>query len=309
MDFELGEKIIRNISGVVVGKDEALELLLVALLADGHVLLEDVPGVGKTLITKCIAKSIKGSFKRIQFTPDLLPADVTGFNVYDQKSGQFNFQPGPVLTNILLADEINRAIPRTQSSLLESMEECQVTIDGKTYLLPKPFLVMATQNPIELEGTFPLPEAQLDRFLLKVSLGYPDKTEEMTMLERFQKDDPLASLEPVANPDQIIHLQQMRKEIKISSPIREYITDIVAATRNNDSFRFGSSPRGSLGLMRASQGMAALKGRDYVLPDDIKQLVLPVLTHRIILNEEARLSGEAPEQIIVDIISSIPVPQ
>jgi MoxR-like ATPase len=309
MDFELGEKIIRNISGVVVGKDEALELLLVALLADGHVLLEDVPGVGKTLITKCIAKSIKGSFKRIQFTPDLLPADVTGFNVYDQKSGQFNFQPGPVLTNILLADEINRAIPRTQSSLLESMEECQVTIDGKTYLLPKPFLVMATQNPIELEGTFPLPEAQLDRFLLKVSLGYPDKTEEMTMLERFQKDDPLASLEPVADPDQIIHLQQMRKEIKISSPIREYITDIVAATRNNDSFRFGSSPRGSLGLMRASQGMAALKGRDYVLPDDIKQLVLPVLTHRIILNEEARLSGEAPEQIIADIISSIPVPQ
>jgi MoxR-like ATPase len=261
------------------------------------------------LITRCVAKSIKGSFKRIQFTPDLLPADVTGFNVYDQKSGQFKFQPGPVLTNILLADEINRAIPRTQSSLLESMEERQVTIDGNTYLLPKPFLVMATQNPIELEGTFPLPEAQLDRFLLKVTLGYPDKSEEKTMLKRFQRDNPLVSLESVADPDQIIQLQEMCKEIRISEPIRQYITDIAAATRNEGNLRFGSSPRGSLHLMRASQGLAALKGRDYVLPDDIKQLVLPVLTHRIILNEEARLGGESPEQILTEIISRIPVQQ
>ena len=308
MDFELGKKILKNISRIVVGKDDALELLLVALLADGHVLLEDVPGVGKTLITKCLAKSIKGSFKRIQFTPDLLPADVTGFNVYDQKSGQFKFQPGPVLTNILLADEINRAIPRTQSSLLESMEERQVTIDGKTYPLPKPFLVLATQNPIELEGTFPLPEAQLDRFLLKISLGYPNKAEEMTMLERFQKDDPLVTLEPVADPEQLINLQQLRKEIRISAPVREYITDIVAATRDTESLRFGSSPRGSLGLMRASQGLAASRGRSYVLPDDVKQLVRPVLAHRIILNEEEKLRGEAPEHILAEIISRIPVP-
>ncbi|MGD2272933.1 MAG: MoxR family ATPase [Desulfobacterales bacterium] len=308
MDFELGERIIENISRVMVGKDGALELLLIALLADGHVLLEDVPGVGKTLITKCLAKSIKGSFKRIQFTPDLLPADVTGFNVYDQKSGQFKFQPGPVLTNILLADEINRAIPRTQSSLLESMEERQVTIDGKTYPLPKPFLVLATQNPIELEGTFPLPEAQLDRFLLKINLGYPNKDEEMTMLERFQKNDPLDTLESVAAPEQLTNLQQLRKEIRISAPVREYITDIVAATRNAENLRFGSSPRGSLGLMRASQGLAALRGRSYVLPDDVKQLVRPVLAHRIILNEEEKLRGQAPEHILTEIISRIPVP-
>jgi len=309
MDFELGKTIIENISKVVVGKDDALELLLVALLADGHVLLEDVPGVGKTLIAKSLASSIKGTFKRIQFTPDLLPSDITGFNVYDQKSGQFRFQSGPVLTNILLADEINRAIPRTQSSLLESMEERQVTIDGKTYPLPRPFFALATQNPIELEGTFPLPEAQLDRFLLKISLGYPNKAEEMVMLERFQKDDPLITLEPVADLEQLISMQQLRKEIKISAPIREYITDIVAATRNNESLRFGSSPRGSLGLMRGAQGLAALRGRRYVLPDDIKQLVLPVLTHRIILNEEAKLSGEGPEHILEEIISRIPVPQ
>ena len=308
MEFELGQKIIENISKVIVGKDEALELLLVALLADGHVLLEDVPGVGKTLITKSLAKSIKGSFKRIQFTPDLLPADITGFNIYDQKSGQFKFQSGPVLRNILLADEINRAIPRTQSSLLESMEERQVTIDGKTYPLPKPFLVLATQNPIELEGTFPLPEAQLDRFLLKISLGYPNREEEMAMLKRFQKDDPLITLKPVADPEQLTHLQRLRKEITISAPIREYITDIVAATRKIESLRFGSSPRGSLGLMRASQGFAALRGRSYVLPDDVKRLVLPVLAHRIILNEEAKLSGQTPEHILAEIVSQIPVP-
>lgn len=308
MDFEIGKKIIENISRVVVGKHDALELLLVALLADGHVLLEDVPGVGKTLITKSLAKSITGSFKRIQFTPDLLPADITGFNVYDQKSAQFKFQSGPVLTNILLADEINRAIPRTQSSLLESMEERQVTIDGKTYPLPKPFLVMATQNPIELEGTFPLPEAQLDRFLLKISLGYLNKAEEMAMLERFQEHDPLITLEPVADPEQLIHMQQLRKTVRVSAPVREYITDIVAASRNNESLRFGSSPRGSLGLMRAAQGLAALRGRSYILPDDVKALVRPVLAHRIIVNEEGKLSGESPEHILEEIISRIPVP-
>jgi len=308
MSFELAKKIIENISRVVVGKTDSIELLLVALLADGHVLLEDVPGVGKTLMTKSLAKSIKGSFKRIQFTPDLLPADITGFNVYDQKSGQFKFQSGPVLTNILLADEINRAIPRTQSSLLESMEERQVTVDGETYPLPKPFLVLATQNPIELEGTFPLPEAQLDRFLLRISLGYPNKAEEMAILERFQKDDPLITLGPVAAPEQLSRMQQLCREILISAPVREYITDIVAATRNHDGLRFGSSPRGSLGLMRAAQGLAALRDRTYVLPDDVKQLVLPVLSHRIILNEERRLGGEGPEHILEEITSRIPVP-
>lgn len=308
MNFELGKKIIENVSRVILGKSYSLELLMVALLADGHVLLEDVPGVGKTLVAKCLAKSIKGSFKRIQFTPDLLPADITGFNVYDQKSGQFKFQSGPVLTNILLADEINRAIPRTQSSLLESMEERQVSIDGKTILLPKPFLVLATQNPIELEGTFPLPEAQLDRFLLMIRLGYPNKAEEIAILERFQKDDPLMTLKPVASPEQLSHMQQQRKEIKISAPVREYITDIVAATRNHESLRFGSSPRGSLGLMRAAQGLAALRGRNYALPDDIKELLVPVLSHRIILSEEAKLSGENPEHILEEIISRIPVP-
>jgi MoxR-like ATPase len=308
MDFELGKKILKNISNIVVGKDDALELLLVALLANGHVLLEDVPGVGKTLITKCLAKSIEGSFKRIQFTPDLLPADITGFNVYDQKNGKFKFQSGPVLTNILLADEINRAIPRTQSSLLESMEERQVTIDGKTYPLPIPFFVMATQNPIELEGTFPLPEAQLDRFLLKISLGYPNKGEEVAILEKFQRGDPLTTLEPVADPEQIIRMQQLREEIKVSAPVREYIADLVSATRNNESLRFGSSPRGSLGLMRAAQGFAALRGRKYVLPDDVKRMVFPVLSHRIILNEEGKIRGELPERILEDIIFRIPVP-
>ena len=308
MDFSLCEKITENISRVIVGKDAATELLLVGLLAGGHVLLEDVPGVAKTLLAKSLAISIGGTFRRVQFTPDLLPADITGFNVYDQRKGQFKFQPGPVLTNILLADEINRAIPRTQSSLLESMEERQVSIDGQTIVLPEPFLVVATQNPIELEGTFPLPEAQLDRFLLKINLGYPSKLEETAILERFQKDDPLMKLQSIADPGQISAIQQQRKEIKISVQIREYITEIVAATRNHESLRFGSSPRGSLGLMRAAQGLAALRGRDYALPDDIKELLVPVLSHRIILSEEAALSGENPELILKEIISRIPVP-
>jgi MoxR-like ATPase len=293
---------------VIVGKDPPIELLLVALIADGHVLLEDVPGLGKTLIAKSLAKSIGGSFRRVQFTPDLLPSDVTGFNVYNQQTGQFNFQPGPVITNILLADEINRTIPRTQSSLLESMEERQVTVDGKTYALPHPFFVMATQNPIELEGTFPLPEAQLDRFLLKIQLGYPDADEEMAILERFQEEDPLLKLEPVADPAQIVELQRSRKQVHISRPVREYIIHIVRATRTNTSLRLGASPRGSLGLMRAGQALAALRQRDYVLPDDIKMLAVPVLAHRLILKEEERLRGETPEHFIEEIIRQIPVP-
>jgi len=293
---------------VIVGKHHTIELLLVALLGDGHVLIEDVPGVGKTKLAKSLARSIGGSFKRVQFTPDLLPADITGFNVYNQKTGQFRFQQGPVMANILLADEINRTIPRTQASLLESMEERQVTVDGQTFPLPHPFFVMATQNPIELEGTFPLPEAQLDRFLLRINLGYPERDEEILILERFQEEDPLLKLKAVANPEQITELQQTRKKIRISPPVREYITDIVRATRTGKSLRFGASPRGSLGLMRAGQALAALRGREYVLPDDIKYLVRPVLAHRLILKDEERLRAKTPEHFLEEIIPQIPVP-
>jgi len=308
LDFSLCNRIIENMSRVIVGKADALELVLVALLADGHVLLEDVPGVGKTLIAKTFAQSFGGSFKRVQFTPDLLPGDITGFNIYNQQSGRFHFQEGPVITNILLADEINRAIPRTQSSLLESMEERQVTVDGTTYMLPSPFFVMATQNPIELEGTFPLPEAQLDRFLLKIHVGYPDKAEEISILERFQEQDPLADLKPVADPEQLAEMQQLRRHIRIAAPIKAYITDIVGATRHHSALRFGASPRGSLGLMRAAQGLAAIRGREYVLPDDIKALALPVLAHRLILKEEERLRGETPERFLEAILDQTPVP-
>ncbi len=308
VDFKLCEQIKESISQVIVGKHQTIELLLVALLGDGHVLLEDVPGLGKTLIAKSLARSIGGFFKRVQFTPDLLPADITGFNVYNQQKSQFMYQPGPVITNILLADEINRTIPRTQASLLESMEERQVTVDGQTIPLPHPFFVMATQNPIELEGTFPLPEAQLDRFLLKIHLGYPEKDEEISILERFREDDPLLKLKAVASPEQITELQQARKKIRISLPVREYISDIVRATRDNNSLSFGASPRGSLGLMRTGQALAALRGRDYVLPDDIKYLVGPVLAHRLILKEEERLRGGTPDNLLDEIVSQISVP-
>ena len=231
-----------NISRVIVGKKRSIELLMIALLADGHVLLEDVPGLGKTLLAKTLARSIGGSFKRVQFTPDLLPADITGFNIYNQQTCQFVFQSGPVISNILLADEINRAIPRTQSSLLESMEERQVTVDGQTFALPRPFFVIATQNPIELEGTFPLPEAQLDRFLIRIGLGYPDKQEEISILERFQEKDPLESLEAVTSPESLSDLQESRKRIHVSDLVRDYITEIVRATRNHPALRFGASP-------------------------------------------------------------------
>jgi MoxR-like ATPase len=308
MDFNLCDRIIENVSRVIVGKKQAIELLLVGLLAEGHVLLEDVPGVAKTLLAKSLAKSIGGSFARIQFTPDLLPADITGFNVYDQKTGNFSFHPGPVITNVLLADEINRTIPRTQSSLLECMEERQVTVDGKTHPLPAPFLVLATQNPIELEGTFALPEAQLDRFLLKTQLGYPDKNEEVRILERFQETDPFPLLEPVATPEDIIKLQKIRRSIRVSQPIREYIADIVHATRDDEAIQFGGSPRASLGLMRAGQALAALRGRNYVLPDDIKYLAHPVLTHRLILTENERLKGKNTNHFIERLIKRVAVP-
>lgn len=307
MDFSACQKIIDNVSRVIVGKEKSVELLLVALLADGHVLLEDVPGMGKTLMAKCLARSIGGAFKRVQFTPDLLPSDVTGFNVYSRQTGRFEFKPGPVMTHVMLADEINRTIPRTQSSLLESMEERQVTVDGETYSLPQPFFVIATQNPIELEGTFPLPEAQLDRFLLKIKLGYPQREEEIRILNRFRERDPLDELETVIEPKAFTGMQSARKQIRISEPISAYITDIVRATRDHDALQYGASPRASIGLMRAAQGMAALSGRSYILPDDVKQLVVPVLSHRLILNEEERLRGTETQQVIDDIMGRIPV--
>ena len=308
LDIKLCKRIIENVSLVIVGKQPSIELLLVALLADGHVLIDDIPGLGKTLLAKSLAKTMGGSFRRVQFTPDLLPADITGFNVYNQQIGQFTFQSGPVMTHVLLADEINRTIPRTQSSLLESMEERQVTVDGKTYPLPHPFFVMATQNPIELEGTFPLPEAQLDRFLLRIRLGYPHKDEEIAILERFQEKDPLSGLEAVVTPGQIADLQQVRKGIYVSRPVREYITDVVRATRSSAALRLGASPRGSLGLMRAGQALAVLHEREYVLPDDIKFLAVPVLAHRLILKEEERLRGRTPEHFLEEILNQIPVP-
>jgi len=281
---------------------------MVALLADGHVLLEDVPGIGKTLIAKSLAKSIGGSFKRVQFTPDLLPSDITGFNVYNQQCGRLQFQSGPVMTNILLADEINRTIPRTQASLLESMEERQVTVDGQTMGLPVPFFVIATQNPIELEGTFPLPEAQLDRFLLKLRLGYPDRGEEIAIMERFQEKDPLPELEAVISPEGLAELQEARKKIGVSDALRQYIADLVGATRRHPALRFGASPRGALGLMRAGQALAGIRGRSFVLPDDIKELVGPVLSHRLILKEAERMRGETPEHFIAQILAETPLP-
>jgi len=296
------------INKVIVGKSRAIELILTALLAEGHLLLEDVPGVGKTLMARALAKSIGGSFHRIQFTPDLLPSDITGFNVYNQKEGKFIFQPGPVMSNVLLADEINRTIPRTQSSLLESMQEKQVTVDGVTMDLPFPFFVMATQNPIELEGTFPLPEAQLDRFLMKIKLGYPTHKEEITILERFQKEDPLENIISVTRPEEILSLQKERQKIYLSQQINHYIVSLTNATRNNTKILYGASPRASLHLMKAAQGLAALKNRDFVLPDDIRLLFIPILAHRVVIETKEKLKGLTPEKILTEVLDKIEVP-
>lgn len=308
MSFSVFHKISENINKVIVGKSTAIELILVALLAEGHLLLEDVPGVGKTLIARSLARSIGGKFRRIQFTPDLLPSDITGFNIYNQKEGQFIFQPGPVMTNILLADEINRTIPRTQSSLLESMQEKQVTVDGVTMNLPSPFFVMATQNPIELEGTFPLPEAQLDRFLMQIKLGYPSQKEEVAILERFQKEDPLERLQAVITPEEILNLQKERKKINVSREINHYIVSLVKATRNSPLIRYGASPRASLHLMQAAQALAALRNRDYVLPDDIKELFIPVIAHRIVIETKQSLKGNTSQEILKEVLNQTEVP-
>ncbi|MDR1625164.1 MAG: MoxR family ATPase [Spirochaetia bacterium] len=300
--------LVENAALVVVGKKRVLELMSVALLAEGHVLLEDVPGLGKTLMAKALARSMGGSFRRIQFTPDLLPADVTGFSVYDQKTGEFVFHPGPVVCNVLLADEINRTIPRTQASLLESMGEFQLTVDGRTLVLPRPFFVIATQNPIEMDGTFPLPEAQLDRFLMRIDLGYPSRGEEISILERFQESDPLESLCAVLSPDRVRELQRLRARVVVSAAARSYIADIAAASRAHARVRFGVSPRGALGMMRAAQALAMMRGRDFVLPDDIKDLARPVLEHRIILRHEERTRGVSARDVLGEVLDGVPVP-
>lgn len=300
--------IVDNAARVVVGKRDTLELMTVALLAGGHVLLEDVPGLGKTLMAKAIARSIGGIFHRIQFTPDLLPSDVTGFSVYNQKTGQFEFHSGPVMSNVLLADEINRTIPRTQASLLEAMGEFQVTVDGKTIILPQPFFVIATQNPIEMDGTFPLPEAQLDRFLMKIDLGYPDATEELAIIERFVSGDPLVELAAVSSPERIAILQAEREKVTVAGALREYVTTLVAATRNHPKVRYGASPRGTLGLVRCAQALAALRGRSYAIPEDIKELAIPVLTHRIILRHEERAKGASARAVMEEILESAAAP-
>lgn len=304
----LGAKIIDNVDRVIVGKRPVAELVLVALLCEGHILVEDVPGVGKTTLARAVARSIDASFHRIQFTPDLLPSDISGISYFNQKLGEFQFRAGPIFTNILLADEINRATPRTQSALLEAMEERTVTVEGETMPLSRPFLVMATENPIELEGTFPLPEAQLDRFLLRLRIGYPDEADEIEMLERFRRASPLDELPPVAGVDELLNATAACREVHVDADLRRYITDIGRATRKSDAVDLGASPRAVLALFRAAQALAALRGRDFVLPDDVKEICLPVLVHRLILSPEARLRGRDAQQIIEDVIAMTEVP-
>jgi MoxR-like ATPase len=304
----LGAVVRENISRVIVGKTEVIDRVLVALLCGGHVLLEDVPGLGKTLLARSLAKSLACSFARLQFTPDLLPSDVTGLSVYNQQAQDFEFRAGPIFSQVVLADEINRATPRTQSALLEAMEEGTTTVDGQTRALPTPFLVLATQNPIELEGTFPLPEAQLDRFLVRLSIGYPDEAEEDAILTRFQQHNPLADLQPVARPADLLTAQAAVRTVEVLPDVRRYILALVRGTRDNPALELGASPRGSLALYRTAQAYAALQGRAAVLPDDVKALAPAVLPHRLILNPEARLRNRNVAALVTELLATTPVP-
>ena len=316
---EFCSQLVENIERVIVGKREAIELMVVALLCEGHVLIEDVPGVGKTMLARSLATSLGGSFKRIQCTPDLLPNDISGVSVFNQASGQFEFRPGPVFVNVLLADEINRATPRTQSALLEAMQEQQVTVDGVTYALPRPFIVLATQNPIEYEGTFPLPEAQLDRFLLRVSLGYPSEQQERQILNNLRREHPISSLKaiPAGSAHQpadqdgaiagLLRLQPQVWDVHVDETLEAYIVRLAAATRQHPDLALGASPRASLALYKSAQALAALRGRDHVLPEDIKYLVEPALAHRLIIRPEAALRGKNLPSILRDLLRETPL--
>lgn len=302
------EQVINNLEKVIVGKRDAIELIVVGLLCQGHVLIEDVPGVGKTMLARSLAKSLACTFNRIQFTPDMLPSDVTGVSIYNQQKGEFEFRAGPIIGQIILADEINRATPKTQAALLEAMEEHQVTVDGTTHILPKPFMVLATQNPIEYEGTFPLPEAQLDRFFLRVRLGYPDFTDEIRILDEQRLRHPIETLKPVVKAKDVLDAAEEIKTVYVSPAVKRYITDITRRTRQSPDIYLGASPRGTLALSRASQARAALNGRDHVLPDDAKEVAMAVLAHRIIISPAARLRELSADHIVQEIVRNTPAP-
>ena len=304
---QMAQAVVENVERVIVGKRSAIELALVALFCEGHALIEDVPGVGKTMLARSLAISLGCSFKRLQCTPDLLPNDVTGVSVYDQRSAEFRFRPGPAFVNVLLADEINRATPRTQSALLEAMGEYQVTVDGETRPLPRPFLVLATQNPIEYEGTFPLPEAQLDRFLMRISLGYPTEDEENQILINLRGRHPVTAIEQVVEGERVVELQPDIWDVTVDETVRSYVVKIVQATRNHPDLALGASPRGSLGLYKAAQALAAVRGRDYVIPDDVKELILPTLAHRLIVKPESALRGRTAVSALESILEETPL--
>ncbi len=305
---DFGKRLINNLEKVIIGKHAALDLITIGLLSEGHILIEDVPGVGKTVLARTLAKSVGSTFNRIQFTPDMLPSDVTGVSIYNQETRKFEFRPGPLLGQIVLADEINRATPKTQAALLEAMEEGQITVDGVTHPLPHPFMVLATQNPIEYEGTFPLPEAQLDRFLLHIQLGYPSISDEIRILENQKTQHPIETIEAVVSNEEILEAIEAVKEIYVSDAVKRYIVDLTTQTRRSGDVHLGASPRGSLALFRTGQARAALRGRDHVLPDDIKALAVPVLGHRIIIGPAARMGELTSDRIIREISHSIPAP-
>ena len=303
-----GRLVLENVERVIVGKAPVVELVLVAVVCEGHVLIEDVPGIGKTVLARAVARSLGCTFRRVQSTPDLLPSDITGTYVYNQKTGDFEFRPGPVFTQVLLADEINRATPRTQSALLEAMEERQVTVEGDTRLLPRPFIVLATQNPIELEGTFPLPEAQVDRFLLKIKIGYPTKEDDRLILERFRRTNVIDELTPVVNASDLLDIQKARQEVAVDADVENYIIELVHASRAHPQVELGGSPRAMLALYRAAQALAGLRGRSYVIPDDVKYLAPFVLEHRIIPKAQSHLRGRATTDIMKEVLDSVKVP-
>jgi MoxR-like ATPase len=302
------QRMVENIEKVIVGKHATVELAVIGLLCQGHLLIEDVPGVGKTMLARSLARSLGCQFSRIQFTPDMLPSDVTGVSIFNQVTREFEFRPGPVMAQIVLSDEINRATPKTQAALLEAMEERQMTVDGVTHILPRPFMVLATQNPIEYEGTFPLPEAQVDRFLLRIRLGYPSTEDEMQVLDRQQFRHPFETLGQVVEVDELLAMQEQVKQIYVSQALKRYIVDLVNQTRQHSEVYLGASPRGSLALYRTAQARAAILGREYVLPDDLKALAVPTLAHRVILGPGARLRDLTAEQVVDEILHSVPVP-